>query len=59
MLLDQTIDRIPLAMDTVETPFLMGNVDALSMENTMYDLTIVNVEGCRIPTLEDFRIYLA
>jgi transposase InsO family protein len=59
MLLDQTMGRIPVARITVKTPFLTGTVDALCMDNPIYDLTIGNVEGSRLPTMADFKIPLA
>jgi hypothetical protein len=59
MLLDQSMGRIPVARITVDTPFLTGTVDALCMENPIYDLTVGNVEGSRLPTMADFKIPLA
>ncbi|KAL3872608.1 hypothetical protein ACJMK2_035823 [Sinanodonta woodiana] len=55
MLLNQTIDRVPVAKIETETPFLMGTTEAMCMENPIYDLTIGNVDGSRLPTLSDFR----
>ncbi|KAL3866326.1 hypothetical protein ACJMK2_043633 [Sinanodonta woodiana] len=55
MLLNQTIDRVPVAKIEIETPFLTGITEAMCMENPIYDLTIGNVDGSRLPTLSDFR----
>ncbi|KAL3847604.1 hypothetical protein ACJMK2_018507 [Sinanodonta woodiana] len=55
MLLNQTIDRVPVAKIEIETPFLTGTTEAMCMENPIYDLTIGNVDGSRLPTLSDFR----
>ncbi|KAL3855402.1 hypothetical protein ACJMK2_014613 [Sinanodonta woodiana] len=55
MLLNQTIDRVPVAKIEIETPFLTWTVEALCMDNPIYDLTIGNVDGSRLPTLSDFR----
>ncbi|KAL3873933.1 hypothetical protein ACJMK2_037010 [Sinanodonta woodiana] len=55
MLLNQTIDRVPVAKIEKETPFLTGTTEAMCMENPIYDLTIGNVDGSRLPTLSDFR----
>ncbi|KAL3881777.1 hypothetical protein ACJMK2_028171 [Sinanodonta woodiana] len=55
MLLNQTIDRVPVAKIEIETPFLTGTTEAMCMDNPIYDLTIGNVDGSRLPTLSDFR----
>ncbi|KAL3835979.1 hypothetical protein ACJMK2_021438 [Sinanodonta woodiana] len=55
MLLNQTIDRVPVAKIEIETPFLTGTTEAMCMDNPIYDLTIGNVDGYRLPTLSDFR----
>ncbi|KAL3865935.1 hypothetical protein ACJMK2_043280 [Sinanodonta woodiana] len=39
----------------LETPFLTGTTEAMCMENPIYDLTIGNVDGSRLPTISDFR----
>ncbi|KAL3879921.1 hypothetical protein ACJMK2_032197 [Sinanodonta woodiana] len=55
MLLNQTIDRVPIAKIEIDTPFLTGTTEDMCMENPIYDLTIGNVDGSRLPTLSDFR----
>ncbi|KAL3875347.1 hypothetical protein ACJMK2_033305 [Sinanodonta woodiana] len=55
MLLNQTKDRVPVAKIEIETPFLTGTTEAMCMKNPIYDLTIGNVDGSRLPTLFDFR----
>ena len=48
ILLDGTVPRVPVASIAVDTPFLTGEVQALCMENPLYDLIIGNVTGARI-----------
>ncbi|KAL3854643.1 hypothetical protein ACJMK2_013904 [Sinanodonta woodiana] len=55
MLLDQTIDHVPVNRIMIETPFLTGTVEALCIANPIYELTIGNVPGSRLPTMGDFR----
>jgi len=55
MLLDQSIDNVPVARIEIVTPFLTGTVDALCIANPIYELTIGNVQGSRLPTMSDFR----
>ncbi len=56
MLVDKRrVNDIPVAMITIDTPFFKGETEALCMDETMYDLTIGNVDGSQLPVLSDFR----
>ena len=49
VLLDGTTREVPVAKITVDTPFYVGNVEALVMENPIYDLILGNIDGIREP----------
>ena len=40
-----TTERVPVARVTVNTPYLVGDVDALCVNEPLYDLVIGNVPG--------------
>ena len=44
-----TTERVPVARVTVDTPYLVGDVDALCVNESLYDLVIGNVPGAREP----------
>ncbi len=46
---------IPTARVDLDTPFFKGQVEALCMTDTMYDVTIGNVDGSELPVISDFR----
>ena len=46
-LADGTIKSFRVAMIQVDTPYLTGRVEALCMENPVYDLVIGNIKGVR------------
>ena len=48
-----TIERVPVARVTVNTPYLVGDVDALCVNESLYDLVIGNVPGAREPFRPD------
>lgn len=49
MLVDNSVKRAPLAKITIDTPILTGEVDALYLQDAIYDLIISNVLGARAP----------
>ncbi len=50
-----TVSGIPTAILDLDTPFFKGQVEALCMEETMYDVTIGNVDGSELPVITDFQ----
>ena len=53
LLIDGTERNFPLALVDVDTPFFIGQVEALCMDNPVYDLIIGNVAGAREPNDPD------
>ena len=49
ILIDGTKREFPLAVVHVDTPFFTGKVEALCMDNPVYDLIIGNLVGAREP----------
>ena len=47
MTLDRTIKRAPMAKVEVDTPFYVGTVEALCLQDPLFDLIIGNVPGAR------------
>ncbi|XP_033096509.1 uncharacterized protein LOC117100801, partial [Anneissia japonica] len=47
MLIDGTVKSFPVALIDVDTPFLVGSVQAVVMEGAVCDLIIGNVQGAR------------
>jgi hypothetical protein len=48
-LIDGTVRHFPIAKIKVQTPYYIGDVEAMCMENPVYDLIIGNVPGARDP----------
>ena len=48
-----TDGHFPLALVYVDTPYYTGQVEALCMENPVYDLIIGNIDGARGPSEPD------
>lgn len=53
VLLDGTVRTVPLAKIRISTPYFEGEVEALCMEQPLYDLILGNIEGCRDPNNPD------
>ena len=53
VLLDGTVRRVPVACIKVDTPFFSGKIEALCMDNPLYDLIIGNITGARSPQEPD------
>ena len=49
VLIDGTEKKFPLAVVYVDSPFYKGQVEALCIDNPVYDLIIGNVKGARQP----------
>ena len=47
MTVDRTIKRTPVAKVEVDTPFYVGTVEALCLQDPLFDLIIGNVPGAR------------
>ncbi len=56
MLVDKRrVSKVPVARIQLDTPFFKGETDALCMNETMYDVTIGNIDGSQLPVLDDFN----
>ncbi|PIK59722.1 hypothetical protein BSL78_03385 [Apostichopus japonicus] len=53
VLLDGTVRIVPVAKIRISTPYFEGEVEALCMEQPLYDLILGNIEGCRDPNNPD------
>lgn len=49
VLLDGTVREVPIAELNVDTPYYIGTVRAMVMDNPLYDLVIGNIPGARGP----------
>ena len=47
MTVDRTIKRVPMTEVEVDTPFYLGTVEALCLQEPLFDLIIENVPGAR------------
>nr|XP_054751019.1 uncharacterized protein LOC129256850 isoform X2 [Lytechinus pictus] len=47
ILIDRTVKRFPLAIVDVDTPYFTGRVEAVCMQNPLYDLILGNITGVR------------
>ena len=45
MMINKTVVKVPMALIYVDTPNLVGEVEALCLPDSMYDLLIGNIEG--------------
>ena len=50
ILIDGTVKKVPMAKIHVDTPFYVGDVEAMSMENPIYPLVLGNIPGIRSPS---------
>ena len=53
VLIDGTIRRVPVAIIDVNTPYFVGEITALCMNNPVYDLILGNIPGVRDPSQPD------
>ncbi|KAL1476976.1 hypothetical protein MTO96_017845 [Rhipicephalus appendiculatus] len=49
MLVDGNVKQLPEARISVHTPYLIGDINALCMSNTLYDLVLGNIPGVKEP----------
>ena len=49
-LLDRSVIEAPIAKININTPFYMGQVEALCIENPLHDLVLGNIPGARPPS---------
>ncbi len=49
VLIDGTVRRFPIAAIHVDTPYYTGDVEAMCMEWSIYDLIIGNIQDARSP----------
>ena len=48
MTVDRTLKQAPMVKVNVDTPFYVGTVEALCLQDPIFDLIIGNVPGARI-----------
>ena len=48
--IDGTVKKVPMAKIHVDTPFYVGDVEAMSMKNPIYPLVLTNIPGIRSPS---------
>ena len=53
-LINETIQRYPLALMDIDCPFFSGQTEALCMDNTLYDVVIGNIDGFKLPDMSHF-----
>ena len=53
VLIDGTIRKVPVAIIHVDTPYNVGEITALCMNNPVYDLILGNIRGVRDPSQPD------
>ena len=47
LLIDNTVRKVPTAKITMDTPYLLGQVEAQCVPDTIYNLITVDVPGAR------------
>lgn len=47
LLVDGTVRKVPVAEVSIDTPYYVGNVEAMVMPTPIYDLILGNIPGCR------------
>ena len=53
-LINETIQRYPLALIDIDCQFFSGQTEALCMDNTLYDVVIGNIDGSKLPDMSHF-----
>ena len=56
LLMDKTLRKAPFARIKVDTPFYTGEVDALCLDDAVFDLIIGNIPGAKLKICSD-KIY--
>ena len=47
LMVDGTVRKVPVAVVCVDTPYFVGEVEAMVMPTPIYDLILGNIPGCR------------
>ena len=58
-LIDDTTQSHAMATIAVDCPFFKGIVDAICIDNPLYDLVIGNVDGSKLPDMSHFSVSAA
>ena len=45
LMADRTVRKVPHARIEINTPYYMGNIEAVYLTDALYDLLIGNIEG--------------
>ena len=53
VLIDGTVKKVPMARVHVDTPYFVGEVEAMCMDKPIYPLVLGNIEGIRDPNDPD------
>ena len=53
-LINETTQRYPLALIDIDCPFFSGQTEGLSLDNTLYDVVIGNIDGSKLPDISNF-----
>ena len=53
VLIDGTVKKVPMARVHVDTPYFVGEVEAMCMDKPIYPLVLGNIEGIRDPSDPD------
>ncbi|XP_077862642.1 uncharacterized protein LOC144344640 [Saccoglossus kowalevskii] len=53
LMVDRTVRRVPVAMVEIDTPYLRDTVEALCVQDPIYELIVGNVPGARPPDEPD------
>ena len=56
VLIDDSTQKHQLASIEVDCPFLKGTVNAICMDNPLYDLVVGNVDGSKLPDMSHFTV---
>ena len=56
-LIDESIQRYPLAMVEIDCPFFTGKTEAVCMDDTLYDLVFGNIDGSKLPDMSHFSAF--
>jgi len=52
---DRTVKRAPVGMVNIDTPYYTGRVEALCLQDPLFDLIVGNIEGARGPDDPDAK----
>ena len=52
---DRTVRRAPVGMVNIDTPYYTGRVEALCLQDPLFDLIVGNIEGARAPEDPDVK----